>query len=379
MSRRRRSPSPEPVAHDHPRHRNLLRRDGGRAGRGDRRRRTAVAPALERRRVAGRRSTASGAASCRSCRPGSTSATSAAWSSARCSTAGRARYDAIAVTQGPGLVGSLLVGLAFAKSLAWARGVPLIPVHHLAGHIESLVLEDGEMPLPAVVLVVSGGHTSLYLVRPRRRARAARPHARRCGGRGLRQGGQAARPRVSGRAGHRSAGRRGQRPRRAVSEDAADARRPQRAAPPGRRDFSFSGLKTAVLRHVTAGVERSGLARPSPLPDRRDSRHLRQLSARGRRSPARPVCSRPRDGTARAASGIAGGVSANSRLRADARARGEARGLPVFIPSLALSTDNAAMIAAAGLRAFRAGTTAGVGPQRRCGAQAGEFGGSGTG
>src|SRR5687767_3140495 len=78
--------------------------------------------------------------------------------------AGAPAYDAIAVTQGPGLVGSLLVGLSFAKSLALARSVPLIPVHHLAGHIESLVLERGEMPLPAIVLVVSGGHTNLYWV-----------------------------------------------------------------------------------------------------------------------------------------------------------------------------------------------------------------------
>ena len=77
---------------------------------------------------------------------------------------GRRTFDAIAATQGPGLVGSLLVGLSFAKALAWARSVPLIPVHHLAGHIESLVLERGEMPLPAVVLVVSGGHTSLYRI-----------------------------------------------------------------------------------------------------------------------------------------------------------------------------------------------------------------------
>ena len=68
----------------------------------------------------------------------------------------------VAVTQGPGLVGSLLVGVAFAKSFAWARGLPVIPVHHLAGHIESLVLSGGEMPLPAIVLVVSGGHNSIY-------------------------------------------------------------------------------------------------------------------------------------------------------------------------------------------------------------------------
>ena len=71
---------------------------------------------------------------------------------------------AVAVTQGPGLVGSLLVGVAFAKAAAAAAGLPLVATHHLAGHIESLVLQNGELPLPAVVLVVSGGHTSLYLV-----------------------------------------------------------------------------------------------------------------------------------------------------------------------------------------------------------------------
>src|SRR6185437_8245187 len=71
---------------------------------------------------------------------------------------------AIAVTQGPGLVGSLLVGVSFAKAAAAAADVPLVAVHHLAGHIESLVLQNGELPLPSVVLVVSGGHTSLYLI-----------------------------------------------------------------------------------------------------------------------------------------------------------------------------------------------------------------------
>src|SRR4051812_31568392 len=71
---------------------------------------------------------------------------------------------ALAVTQGPGLVGSLLVGVSFAKSIAWTYGIPLVPVHHLAGHIESLTLQHGELPMPAAVLVVSGGHTSLYFV-----------------------------------------------------------------------------------------------------------------------------------------------------------------------------------------------------------------------
>src|SRR5689334_14664459 len=75
-----------------------------------------------------------------------------------------AGIDAIAVTQGPGLVGSLLVGVSFAKAAAWALDKPLVAVHHLAGHIESIWLEHGPIALPAVVLVVSGGHTSLYLV-----------------------------------------------------------------------------------------------------------------------------------------------------------------------------------------------------------------------
>src|SRR6186997_68422 len=72
--------------------------------------------------------------------------------------------DGLAVTQGPGLIGSLLVGVSFAKTAAWAAGKPLVAVNHLAGHIESLWLEHGRVPTPAVVLVVSGGHTSLYVV-----------------------------------------------------------------------------------------------------------------------------------------------------------------------------------------------------------------------
>src|SRR6185437_8138857 len=75
-----------------------------------------------------------------------------------------ADLGAVAVTQGPGLVGSLLVGVSFAKAAAAAAGLPLVAVHHLAGHVESLVLQNGELPLPSVVLVVSGGHTSLYLI-----------------------------------------------------------------------------------------------------------------------------------------------------------------------------------------------------------------------
>jgi hypothetical protein len=79
---------------------------------------------------------------------------------------GGGTYDAVAVTQGPGLVGSLLVGLSFAKSLAWSRRLPLIPVHHLAGHIESLVLANGEMPRPAVASWCREGTPACIASRP---------------------------------------------------------------------------------------------------------------------------------------------------------------------------------------------------------------------
>jgi N6-L-threonylcarbamoyladenine synthase len=271
---------------------------------------------------------------------------------------GCARYDAVAVTQGPGLVGSLLVGVAFAKSLAWASNVPLIPVHHLAGHIESLVLDGGEMPLPAVVLIVSGGHTSLYVVREpgafeligRTRddaAGEAYDKVAKLLGLGYPGGPVIDRLAAAGND-------------RAVNLPKTRLTHADRNAPdiPGRRDFSFSGLKTAVLRHVTARRTALGLIEPGPLPDG----EVRDICASFQRVVVEVLLDRlfeaARSYGARSV-GIAGGVSANSRLRADALARGESRELPVFIPSLALSTDNAAMIAAAGLRAYRSGTTAG--------------------
>lgn len=263
-------------------------------------------------------------------------------------------YDAIAVTQGPGLVGSLLVGLSFAKALAWARSVPLIPVHHLAGHIESLVLEGGEMPLPAVVLVVSGGHTSLY--------RIERPGAYELLGRtrddaageafdkvakllGL---GYPGGPAIDRLAPHGDD--------RAVPLPKTRLTHADRNAPhlPGRRDFSFSGLKTSVLRHVASRRAELGLAADAQLP----RQHVTDIAASFQRVVVETLLDRLFEAArwygARSI-GIAGGVSANSRLREEAAARGAARDVPVFVPSLALSTDNAAMIAAAGLRRYRGG------------------------
>jgi N6-L-threonylcarbamoyladenine synthase len=287
--------------------------------------------------------------------------------------AGFSDLAAIAVTQGPGLVGSLLVGVAFAKAAAWARGIPVIPVHHLAGHIESLVLAHGEMPLPAAVLVVSGGHTSLYFV--------SEPGAYRLIGRTRDDAAGEAYDKVAKLLGLGYPGgpivdrlaREGDEHRFELPVARlthADRVRPRPTSegllPPGidrRTDFSFSGLKTAVLRLV---AERTGAA-----PKRGDT--AASAAAAGAALPPkdiadlcasfqRVVVESLLDRTFEAARwlgarsiGIAGGVSANSRLRAAAEARGRAAGLPVFVPPLALSTDNAAMIGAAALRKFRAG------------------------
>ena len=258
----------------------------------------------------------------------------------------------IAVTQGPGLVGSLLVGVSFAKSLALARDLPLVPVHHLAGHIESLFLHNGPLPLPAVVLVVSGGHTSLYLVpapgeyqllgRTRDDAAGeAYDKVAKLLGLGY-PGGP-----VIDRTARDGDDRAFDLPTMRITH--ADRRTPDE---PGLLDFSFSGLKTAIVRLVRAREE-SG----RPLA----GREVADLCASFQRTVAQTLLDRTFTAARRfgaASVGIAGGVSANSRLRADALARGEREHVPVFIPSLSLSTDNAAMIAAAGLRLFHAGVRA---------------------
>ena len=255
---------------------------------------------------------------------------------------------AIAVTQGPGLVGSLLVGVSFAKSAAAATGLPLVGVHHLAGHIESLVLENGELPLPSIALVVSGGHTSLYLIeRPGRYQRLSRTRDDAAGeaydkvarllGLGYPGGPAIDRLAQSGND-------------RAESLPTMRLTHADRNAPTlkGDLDFSFSGLKTAVLRHVRS---RPALSEPE----------IADLCASFQRVVVGVLVDRAFDAARRHQAksiGVAGGVSANSRLRAELEAHGNAREMPTFVPSLSLSTDNAAMIAAAGLRQFRAGRIA---------------------
>jgi N6-L-threonylcarbamoyladenine synthase len=272
----------------------------------------------------------------------------------------------VAVTQGPGLIGSLLVGVSFAKAAAAAAGLPLVAVHHVAGHIESLVLQNGELPLPAVVLVVSGGHTSLYLVE--------RPGEYRLLGRTRDDAAGEAYDKVAKLLGLGYPGgpvidrlaRDGN--DRAVGLPTTRLTHADRNAPAlkGDLDFSFSGLKTAVLRHVRkkeSGGTFGATAGEDPSRPLFTDSEIADICASFQRVVVNTLIDRTFDAARRHRAmsiGVAGGVAANSRLRADLRTHGDLREIPTFLPSQQLSTDNAAMIAAAGLRKFRAGVTAGL-------------------
>ena len=254
--------------------------------------------------------------------------------------------DAIAVTYGPGLVGSLLVGLEYAKALAWAHQKPLIPVHHIAGHIHAPFLVFDDIPLPTVALVVSGGHTSLFLMKElgayellsRTRddaAGEAYDKVAKLLGLGYPGG-----PIVDKLA--------------ATGRDDAVAFKMAKMSD-GKPDFSFSGLKTAVLHHV----KKHGMppcATPSDVPQ-----DVRDLLASFQKAVVRALLHRLKDAVSRhrpASVILTGGVAANSRLRKDAQTEMAAMGVPLFVPPMNLTTDNAAMIGAAGAVAFARGIRA---------------------
>jgi tRNA N6-adenosine threonylcarbamoyltransferase len=278
--------------------------------------------------------------------------------------AGLNDLDAIAVTQGPGLVGSLLVGVSFAKSLALSLDRPLVPVHHLAAHIESLFLQHGAIALPLVALVVSGGHTSLYVVNePGRYERIGRTRDDAAGeaydkvakllGLGYPGG-----PIVDKRARHGNDD--------AIAFPATRMTHADRNAPQmkGDLDFSFSGLKTAVLRHVRQRADdRACRAEAQTREGGLSEKEIDDICASFQRVVVSTLLDRIFEAADRYGAqsvGIAGGVSANSRLRTDFAHQAERRGIPAYVPHISLSTDNAAMIAAAGIRNFHAGKRAGL-------------------
>ena len=324
--------------------------------------------------------------------------------------------EAIAVTSGPGLAGALLVGISFAKSLAFARGVPLIAVNHLEGHIHAVLLQHREsrkpvhssgfgvagedMPMPALALVVSGGHTHLFLAKPPISGLALGAWSYALIGRTLDDAAGEAFDKVAKLLGLPYPGgpwidhlsQFGD-PRavpfafshiktKAHLEGKAPRTKGAKTAPIADLDrhflFSFSGIKTAVLRYVEVhGLRASCDARQAALMAIVDS---------GRKpswEEARALCDQQTldliasfqhavvgdllrktfaaaEAVGAASVLVTGGVAANRELRVRFTAEASERGLPVAFPTLALSTDNAAMIAAAAWPRFLAGDFAGL-------------------
>jgi N6-L-threonylcarbamoyladenine synthase len=286
--------------------------------------------------------------------------------------------DAIGVTQGPGLVGSLLVGITYGKTLAAALGKPLIPVNHLEGHVRAVFLEafqKGQEPrLPAVCLIVSGGHTVLYEVKSTGDSNGAAFVYRKLGG---------TRDDAAGEAYDKVAkllglGYPGGPILDRLAAAAGRVAAPVKFGPTKTRgnalDFSFSGLKTAVLYHLREHPEYSEGIRKREEALRDGHRGFAELLGlcdattlglvrEFQNAVVRDLVERTMRGEEECGVEtilVSGGVAANSQLRATFEERARAKGLRVFFPDRALSTDNAAMIAAAAYAGFRAGNFADV-------------------
>ena len=245
---------------------------------------------------------------------------------------------AIAVTQGPGLVGALLVGVNFAKSLAYAAQLPLLTVNHLKGHLASAWLAQPEMPRPAVMLVVSGGHTHLYLTTETGKYELI---------------GQT-RDDAAGEAFDKAAKMLGlEYPGGPLIDRLAQNGNPDAISFPrpflNRKglNFSFSGLKTALLYYLRK-TDRTGNKRP-PIEDLAASYQEAIVDVLVEKS----LRAAHRYGAKGLA--VVGGVAANSRLRERLKIQADDSGISLVMPPLSLCTDNAAMIAAAGWEQYRQG------------------------
>jgi N6-L-threonylcarbamoyladenine synthase len=286
--------------------------------------------------------------------------------------------DALAVTQGPGLAGALLVGISYAKALAYALDKPLITVNHLEGHIHAVLLEEKQkgqfaLAFPVLALVVSGGHTHLFLAEEREHgwkyqnigrtrddaAGEAYDKVAKLLGLGYPGG-----PVIDALAKSGNP--------RAVKFGLTQIKHPNRGTPRQEQtayDFSFSGIKTAVLRYVQteemgAAVEArrqalAKIAKPKaadvlPLCDRKTLDLIASFQRAVVDDLVAKTLAAARESLAQTLF-VTGGVAANSELRATFEREAAQEGVPVFFPSRQLSTDNAAMIAAAAYPKFLAG------------------------
>ena len=244
--------------------------------------------------------------------------------------------DAVAVTQGPGLVGSLLVGVCYAKALAFGLDIPFVGVNHIEGHVFSVAFENPLVEYPALALIVSGGHTNLFYV----------PEA------GKYKVVSRTRDDAAGEAFDKVAKMLGlEYPGGPVVEklsltgDAGKIKFPIAKISDGRPDFSFSGLKTAVSRYIRENNIIPVGENETP------SQEIKDIAASFQATVVKTLV-----GTMEKLAVelqpktliVAGGVACNKSLQKAARKLSEKLNLPVYFPSKHLSTDNAAMIAAAG-------------------------------
>lgn len=254
----------------------------------------------------------------------------------------RGDIDAVAVTYAPGLIGAVLVGVNFAKAAAMALGKPLIPVHHIRGHIAANYLAFADLEPPFLCLVVSGGHTMIVEVADYTEMRILGTTLDDAAGECFDKVGRVlGMPYPGGAAMDRAA------------QKGDDTKYPMPRPKPGENpyDMSFSGLKTAALNTIhhaqqlnqEIDVNSLSASFTAAVSDMLVPRVIQALRETGHRKLA-----------------VAGGVAANSRIRKDILDAAEKLGVQVYLPPLSLCGDNAAMIGAQGYYEYMAGNTAGM-------------------
>lgn len=249
--------------------------------------------------------------------------------------------DAVAVTFAPGLIGAVLVGVNFAKGLAYSAGKPLVPVHHLRGHIAALYLTHPDLKPPFLCLVASGGHSHIVEVLDYTRYRVL--------GHTVDDAAGEAFDKVARTLGLPYPGG----PSVAAAARSGDPKAYRLPVPhvEGRYNVSFSGLKTAVLNEVnTAQMKGQAVSVPdlaASFQERIAGILAEKLLLAAADTGAKQVC-------------LAGGVAANGRLRQLVNDGAQKLGAQVYLPQLKFCGDNGAMIAAQGYYEFRAGRTAGL-------------------
>ena len=256
--------------------------------------------------------------------------------------------EAIAVTQGPGLIGSLLVGVCYAKALAFALEIPIIGVNHIEGHVFSVAFENPAVEYPALALIVSGGHTNLFFV----------PEA------GKYKVVSRTRDDAAGEAFDKVAKMLGlDYPGGPVIEklakegDQKKIKFPIAKISDGRPDYSFSGLKTAVMRYVRENEIEPVKEGDTPNQEIKDiCASFQYTVVKSLMKNVERLAEELKPKTLI----VAGGVACNNHLREASEKIGKKLNLPVYFPSKHLSTDNAAMIAAAGNFHLENGERAGL-------------------